>query len=106
MEKVEAIAKAFSRIMREACIELDLENKLQAGTLISTINKENNKPENEKYCATHNYFDANMGMLAAFEEVNGKEPNFLWDNSTPESEEDMKTWNDAWDMAKKNNFWA
>tara|TARA_R110000868_G_scaffold140148_1_gene355467 strand:- start:397 stop:720 length:324 start_codon:yes stop_codon:yes gene_type:complete len=50
-------------------------------------------------CHTHDYCDANMLMLAAWQEFFGGEPDVS-------SEEDTAIWNDAWSIAKAAEFFA
>lgn len=54
-------------------------------------------PATRGCCASHNYCDANMSMLAGFQAVVGRDP-VLGDG--PGSEEDMELMNAAWDFAK------
>jgi hypothetical protein len=56
-------------------------------------------------CATHDVMDANMVMLAAFEQVMGREPLYLdgtdeEGNYSPEQDADLALWNAAWSRAK------
>jgi hypothetical protein len=58
-------------------------------------------------CATHDFCDANMLMLAAFKETFGREPAFLTaDDTSPGSRADTRLWNDAWAIAKAAEFFA
>jgi hypothetical protein len=60
-------------------------------------------------CATHDFCDANMVMLAAFEDTFGREPRFLDgtngdDAYSPDQYVDLHLWNNAWDMAREADF--
>lgn len=47
-------------------------------------------------CHSHDFCDANMVMSKAFLEVVGKD--------VPESDEESRAWNEAWDLAKSRGF--
>jgi hypothetical protein len=49
-------------------------------------------------CATHDYCDANMTMLEAWQYITGK------DMIDVENEADAIMWNEAWDLAKADQF--
>ena len=96
-DHIETIARAFAATIREACADLDHGNGKTPGALIALIN-DTNKAYGGCCCATHDYFDANMGMALAFVSVVGREPDSA-------SEADADLWSAAWDMAKANGFW-
>jgi hypothetical protein len=50
-------------------------------------------------CASHDFCDANMAMMEAFESVTGHNMIPLDDGEI--SEEDCAIWNDAWNLARK-----
>ena len=66
-----------------------------------------NKSNNDDTCATHDYVDANMAMDEAFTAAMGREYTFFNDEE-PETEKqnEIDTWyfNEAWDLAKENDF--
>ena len=67
---------------------------------VKEVNARNAVETNPDVCASHDFCDANMTMLRAFERVTGKaehELNF-------ESQAEMDLWNSAWSIAKQNNF--
>ena len=82
-EQVSAIASAFAEVLRE---------------WLSTAEMAEVRHRNVAYapgiCASHDFCDANMAMLPAFERVMGHEPE-------AESEEDAALWSAAWDEAKR-----
>jgi hypothetical protein len=55
-------------------------------------------------CATHDFCDANMLMLAAFEEVFKRNP--LDGPGGHMTQADTDLWNDAWTIAKETEFYA
>lgn len=57
-------------------------------------------------CATHDFCDANMLMLAAFTATFDREPWFLTDSEHPKGVADTRLWNDAWAVAKAAEFFA
>ena len=61
------------------------------------------EPEDSGVCHSHDYVDANMVMLAAFEATFGREPAFLSDSNKTV---DLVLWNDAWAIAKAADFFA
>lgn len=105
-DQIEAIARAFAATIREASSELDIENKQTIGTLVLEINTKNARPDYAGCCATHDYFDANIGMAEAFFSVTGREPATITETATEaEKDADAALWNAAWDMAKQAGFW-
>ena len=54
-------------------------------------------------CHSHDFCDANMVMLAAFEKIMGKQPSFL---DGEEDAAELELWNDAWAIAKAADFFA
>jgi hypothetical protein len=84
-DKTEALARAFA-------------NRL-LGELGHTKMREINA-RNETYgptvCASHDFCDSNMTMLAAGQDLK------FWTDS---DDIDDDLWNEAWDHAKRNKFW-
>jgi len=81
-------------------------------TALHTIRLRNASPEYAgDICATHDFCDANMVMLEAFEQVIGREPAFLEGtdeagNHSPEGDADMRLWGAAWNHAKAAHLTA
>jgi len=91
------IAKEFSK---ELISEIGMDN-------IKEVIDQNTDPENDGFCASHNYCDPNPIMLDALKKVladhgdeNAKSPDFEIDDS----EIYLQTWNKAWDIADENDF--
>jgi len=93
------LAVALGEAFVGQCVEAFTEQQLAAI-------RERNATYDADTCATHDFADANMIMLLAFEEVFGREPAFLHGtdekgNHSPEQEADIALWNAAWGHAKK-----
>lgn len=99
LDPIDTLARTFAAIIRDAAAELDTENGAPSGDLIREINAKNATAEYAAGCASHDYFDANMGMFAAFEEVTGRAPD-------PASDEDAAMINAAWSAARAARFFA
>jgi hypothetical protein len=67
--------------------------------LVITINKD----ISDGCCASHNYCDANMVMYEAMSE--DFEIAFDIGGETAESESQIKLWNEAWNLARGNDFY-
>lgn len=105
-DQIEPLARAFAATISAACAELDTENQQTAGTLLLEINTRNARPDYAGCCATHDFFDANMAMLAVFEDVTGREPATISETATDaEKDADADLWTAAWNMAKQAGFW-
>jgi len=105
-DQIETIARAFAATITTACAELDAENGQAIGSLVLEINTRNAKPEYAGCCASHDFFDANMAMDAAFQQVTGRETLLISDTATDEEKEaEAALWNAAWNMASKAGFW-
>lgn len=79
-----AIAHAFSAELRDSVYAPDM----------AEIRKRNATPEYAgPICASHDFCDANMAMLAAFERIARRDFN-------ADSDSDVSLWNRAWSMAK------
>lgn len=65
------------------------------------IRKRNASPEYAgDVCATHDFADANMIMLGAWESTFGAPPRFLSDPESDAGQTDMRLWGAAWTLAK------
>jgi len=90
------LGEAFVVVLRSQLIAQEL----------AEVRRRNASPEYADACATHDFLDANMSMLQAFEVLFGREPAFLQGtdekgNHNPEQEADIALWNAAWGHAKK-----
>lgn len=92
---IEKLAKEFAAIIRR---------DLDSDELSEVLDRNKENPDN---CATHDFLDANMSMDEAFKNVLGRGFIFF-DDEKPETEqqneEDTYAWNEAWSLAKKNQF--
>lgn len=98
--KVVELSKEFSRILL---------SELGKDTM-AEINKVNKTPEykNSGACASYNYTDPNEYVLQAFEKVMNREYVFYNDEkpaTKKKNETDTDLMNDAWAMAKENDFY-
>lgn len=59
--------------------------------------REINKKNNDNTCATGDFCDSNMSMDSAFSEIVGRQIDI-------QNELEMDIWNNAWTLAKKNDF--
>lgn len=57
-----------------------------------------NRTYEKGICASHDFFDANMAMLEAFEETFDRAPQIH--DGAPLKAHDQMLWNRAWDIAK------
>jgi Fe-S cluster biosynthesis and repair protein YggX len=94
-----AVAAQFAKELHK---ELDAEQ-------IAEINRLNATPEYKErgLCATHNFCDANMPMLAAFCKVLARDFTFYNDDmpgSEKQNEIDTDIMNAAWDVAREGQF--
>jgi len=64
---------------------------------MSEIVRRNATLEYSGCCATHDYCDANILMLHAWQKVYGVEPD-------PACEDQADSWNRAWDTARESGF--
>ena len=95
MEPTERIAREFSA----GLLEQIGPQKLARAVEINRANR------GEKWCASHNYCDANMVMLPTIAEVLGvTEDSFI--DHVADDEALCDLWNTAWDMAKANDFYT
>lgn len=81
----ETVAREFARLLRK---EIGAKN-------FNQVRKLNAMPDYNygSCCASHEFCDANMVMLAAFENL-GFTPDF-------ENDQHVELWNSAWDVAKR-----
>lgn len=69
-------------------------------TELAEIRRRNATPDYAgAVCATHDFCDANMIMLEAFEAVVGR-PMHMDGGESPEEQADHHLWNEAWAIAK------
>jgi hypothetical protein len=87
-QQVAAIAEAFAEVIRQWLTEDEIARV-----------RERNAFYDDKVCATHDFCDANMAMLPAFQQVMEREPD-------ADSMEDAALWSDAWGLAKRLYFTA
>ena len=70
--------------------------------LIKEMNRRNGTPAYKDCCASHDFCDANMVMLAAFESLGLPDPlERLATGVAP----DFTLWNEAWELARSNKFY-
>jgi hypothetical protein len=87
------LARAFGHAMQEQLSRAEF-NQMT----------ERNKMRDEfGVCASHDFCDANMVMLAAFETTFGRNP---LPDAGEMSQADTDLWNDAWVIAKEAEFYA
>lgn len=93
---VQAIAQEFGRELRNALSPEDMAEVLAR----------NATQADPQICHSHDFCDANMVMLAAFERLGFTEDDVLPDGSRwPRVADAMRSlWNDAWSDAKANGF--
>jgi hypothetical protein len=87
--KTERLAKAFAEQIRDALTVSQFRKMLADNAA---------EPAGSNICHSHDYLDANMVMLAAFQEVYEREPDV-------QLEADAALWSAAWDLAKRNKFY-
>ena len=83
-----------NKIARAFCLAL---HRTLSHDQMREVVRRNATPDYARCCASHDFCDANMVMAEAFERVMKRAPN-------PASDADAALWNDAWDIAKANNF--
>lgn len=91
---IEAGLTAVSPLMLARKFSELLLAEIGAASLRAAVER-NGRPEYKEHdsCATHDFCDANMVMLAAFESL-----------GTPVNNDAPQLWNDAWTQAKLNGF--
>ena len=81
-ETEQALAKAF-----------DVQLRLDIGAFnYAEVRRRNLRPDYACACASHDFCDANMTMLDAYQRVTGWE----FPECDEQAESDMDTWNRAW----------
>lgn len=64
---------------------------------LADVNRLNKRDADLPVCHTHDYYDANESMIAAFDQTFGRDAN-------PRSEHDATLINKAWSLAKSSGF--
>ncbi|HEX6826115.1 MAG TPA: hypothetical protein VF077_07335 [Nitrospiraceae bacterium] len=100
MTNEQKLAEAFAEIIRE----------WTAPHEFAEIRKRN-RTYDEGVCATHDFLDANDAMAEAFRQVFEREVRLpcdaeAGDCTQAESDADLKLWNAAWDIAKRESLTA
>jgi hypothetical protein len=88
IEIINNVAGEFSHILKD-----------WIGTVfIAEVNRRNRRSDYEGCCASHDFCDANMAMLKAFEDITGQEY---------DSDDGYQTslMNEAWDLAKVSDYY-
>ncbi len=90
---VETLARKFSEVLRRWLTPKEM----------LTVAQRNVKQAGEGTCASHDFCDANMAMLEAYESF-GK----AWGRRALDMDDDVarNLWNEAWDRAQANAFWV
>lgn len=83
---IKRLAKEFSRLLKEEIGE----------DRFSDLVAENEILKDEVACVSHEYCDANMVMLEAYESIHKLESHVI---------NDMEEMSAAWDLAKENDFY-
>lgn len=81
------ISEEFSNILNEWLSEAEME----------IVIERNKTPDYKGMCATHDFCDPNEAMIQAFEKVMGVVPE-------PTNEAHSEIINEAWDIAKEQEF--
>ena len=86
-----AVAEAFAEVMRQW---------LSKDEFAEMKHKNETDPNYRGcVCASHDYCDANMAMMEAFDHVMGH--NMIPEEGGEISESDCAIWSDAWDLARR-----
>lgn len=91
----EKIAQEFSRRLKDCLTEGQLKKVIE-------LNRLRKGTPDQGCCATHDVCDPNMTMLAAFERVMERRPEFMDDSEIETHDYDL--WNGAWELAKREEF--
>lgn len=86
-DKVEPLAREFSAVLKDWLEPHEFE-RMVADTIARPMHLA---------CYSHNYCDANMAMVEAWEKVFGQPTDI-------DSDEECKIWGEAWGMAIKRGF--
>ena len=92
MNQPEQLARKFSQLLVES-IGL---------TSVQEANRRNQTDAYKDCCGSHDFCDANMVMLAAFEALGLKDP---LARPSVDHEPDFTLWNEAWEIARNNKFY-
>lgn len=90
--EIQTIAREFASNLREAIGTLNLAKVVDANLKVKAY-------RDDTCCASHEFCDANVYMLEAFETVMRRLPD-------PASQSDADLLNEAWSMAKAANFYS
>lgn len=90
MNRVERLAREFARRLREEIGEVGM---------VEVVSR-NKAEQNPAICHSHDLVDSNQTMLDAWEVVAGSVPRI------PLKGVEAQVWDDAWGMAKYNDFWV
>ena len=88
-DQVDKIAARFAEVLRSWLNEREFKEMVRKNTTPAY---------GYPICASHDYCDANMAMMEAFESVVGH--NIIPHGDGEITEENMKIWADAWDRAR------
>lgn len=95
---IAALAHAFA-----AQLESDIGPENMAEVV--RLNRDDSRYSVNGSCASHDFCDANMTMLAAWESTFGNQPAMLDPSATDEQEnESIDLWGAAWALAFENGF--
>ena len=92
------IGRTFARLLKESL----------GDQTVRSIAYANRGEPDSAICHSHDYCDANEYMLAAFQEVMGRDPYMPCDVGSiaeAEIEKDQRLWDHAWNHATKHDFW-
>lgn len=95
MRQIERLAREFSKVLKEWLPAED----------ISDIVRLNAMEQDKLVCHSHDFCDANMAMLEATENLFIEDFTDLNEGNSKRSEL-ISLVNNAWDMAKENNFYS
>ncbi|MDX0622864.1 hypothetical protein GOD54_23480 [Sinorhizobium medicae] len=90
------LAKAFGTLIQEALTRHQF----------NTVLDRNKSESDDGVCHSHDFCDANMYMLEAFEAELGRKPSFLDGTDDAAENLDLAVWNDAWAIAKAADFFC
>jgi hypothetical protein len=86
---VEELAREFSSVLKKWLTKKEFREVI----------RRNDAESNPSICHSHDFCDANMAMVAAFENLNLETPD------DEQGEASFRLWNEAWNMAVKNRFY-
>lgn len=91
------LARAFGRIVQE---------ELTPDEFSEVVRRNRAEPDGSGICHTHDFVDANMLMLEAWQEIVGDDPAFLRNPDNAEGQYSLLAWNEAWSLASASSFSA